>query len=157
MLGSPVEKGAELSETTPSRDEQIAAIATQFTHYIETQTGEAVPVPSDVDATNVDEAFSALDAALDQMADLADVYGADRLQALEPLVLPTAALAGEYLIHGAGAAWIEPVIDADTTLIVATPDGVAVDLTGSVRASLMSGVSNLRVMAARLIDPERSP
>ncbi|HLT18865.1 MAG TPA: hypothetical protein VKZ96_05340 [Thermomicrobiales bacterium] len=146
-----------MSEESPGREEQIADIAVKLVAYIEAQTGDAVPAPADVSADSLDAAFSALDAALDQLTDLAAVYGADRLQAIEPLVLPIAALAGEYFVHGAGATWVEPVIDADTTLIVALPGGVAVDLTGAVRASLMSGVSNLRVMAARLIAPESAP
>jgi hypothetical protein len=145
-----------LGEQGAERDEQIAAVASHFVEYVEAHTDVRLSMPQGVEPAGVDDAFASLDAALDKLNDLADVYGADRMQALDSLVLPTAALAGEYLRHGAGARWVEPLIDADTTLVIATRDGVAVDLTGAVRASFLSGVSNLRVMAARLIDPERS-
>lgn len=146
-----------MSQESPSREEQIAEVAARFADFIETQTGEGVPEPASIAPDGLEDALSALDAALNQLADLADAYGTDRLQAVEPLVLPIAALAGEYLIHGADASWVEPIIDADSTLIIALPGGVAVDLTGAVRASLMSGMSNLRVMVARLLDPEGAP
>jgi hypothetical protein len=144
-----------LGEQGAERDEQIASVAKQFVEYVEAQTDVRLSTPEGVGADGFADAFATLDAALDQLSDLADVYGADRLRALDPLVLPTAALVGEYLRHGAGARWVEPLFDADTTLVIATQDGVAVDLTGAVRASLLSGVSNLRVMAARLVDPEQ--
>jgi hypothetical protein len=143
-----------LADEGSSRDAQIAEIAVKYVEFIETQTGLALFAPELIDAARVNEAFSTLDAALDQMSDFADVYGSERMHALEALVLPTAALVGEYLIHGADAVWVEPVFEADTTLVIAMPDGVAVDLTGAVRAALLSGVPNLRIMAGRLIDPE---
>ena len=154
MIGSRNVKGRLLSEDAPSRDEQISEIAFHFVEFIDSQTGSAPPIPGDFDASELLSAFEALDESLNQLADLADVYGTDRMQAIEPLVLPTAALVGEYMRHAAGADWIEPVIDADTTLIIATTDGVAVDLTGAVRASLLSGISNLKTMVDRLINPE---
>ena len=154
MIGCRNVKGRMLSEDAPSRDDQIGVVATQFVLFIDTQTGAAPPEPHDVGASELLSAFEALDESLNQLADLADVYGTDRMQAIEPLVLPTAALVGEYLRHATGARWVDPVIDAETTLIIATTGGVAVDLTGAVRASLLSGVSNLKTMVDRLINPE---
>lgn len=145
-----------MAEEKLDRNKQIAEVAGQFVEFIDAQTGSAPPAPETVEAGDLLTAFHELDESLDQLADLADVYGTDRLRAIEPLVLPAAALVGEYMRHAAGASWVEPIIDADTTLIIATTDGVAVDLTGAVRASLMSGMSNLKTMADRLINPETS-
>ncbi len=149
-------KGRILTEQQLDREAQIAGVAGQFVAFIDAQTGSAPPAPESVAQDDLLSAFQELDSSLDQLADLADVYGTDRLQAIEPLVLPAAALVGEYMRHAAGARWVEPLIDADTTLIIATADGVAVDLTGAVRASLLSGMSNLKTMAMRLLDPEAS-
>lgn len=147
-------KGRMVGQEQLDRDEQIAQLAGQFIAFIDSQTGSAPPAPEEVDADGLLAAFSALDESLDQMADLADVYGTDRMKAIEPLVFPAAALVGEYMRHAVDAVWIEPLIDPDTTLIIATKDDVAVDLTGAVKASLLSGMSNLKAMAARLIAPE---
>ncbi|MEZ4520225.1 MAG: hypothetical protein R3A46_01090 [Thermomicrobiales bacterium] len=145
-----------MSEDTSERNARIAEIAAQFLTFIDVQTGTAPPAPEEVGESDMLQAFVALDEALDQLADLADVYGTDRMQSIEPLVLPAAALVGEYLRFGAGATWVEPIIDADTTLVIATPDGIAVDLTGAVRASLFSGMANLKIMVDRMINPEIS-
>ena len=143
-----------MPEEPHDRDKQIATFAAQFVAFIAAQTGSAPPLPDELDADGLLGALAALDNALDKLADLADVYGADRMQAIEPLVLPAAALVGEYMRCAAGAVWIEPLFDGDTTLVSATVDGVAVELTGAVRASLLSGVLNLRMMVDRLINPE---
>ncbi|CAN5691061.1 hypothetical protein BH23CHL2_BH23CHL2_12780 [soil metagenome] len=143
-----------MSDDPLDREQQIADAARQFLGFIEVQTGSVPPAPDSLETAGLLDAIEALDRSLDQLADLADVYGADRLRSIEPLVLPSAALVGEYLRAAAGATWIEPIIDADTTLLIAMPDGVAVDLTGAVRASMMSGVSNLRMMVDRLLNPE---
>lgn len=143
-----------VSGQTTDRNKQIAEIAGQFLEFIEVQTGSSPPLPEDVRESDMVDAFAALDTSLDQIADLANVYGSDRMQSIEPLVLPAAALVGEYMRYGSGAEWIEPAMDEDTTLIIATSDGVAVDLTGAVRSSLHSGMSNLKIMVQRLIHPE---
>lgn len=143
-----------MSDDPMDREQQIADVASQFLVFIEVQTGSVPPVPDNLETAGLLDAIEALDSSLDQLADLADVYGADRMRSIEPLVLPSAALVGEYLRAAAGATWIEPIIDADTTLVIAMPGGVAVDLTGAVRASMMSGVSNLRLMVDRLLNPE---
>ena len=145
-----------MSDAPASREDQIAGIAGQFLDFIDVQTGSAPPHPKAVKADGLLDAIAALDSSLDQLADFADISSADRMQSIEPLVLPAAALIGEYFRAASGAAWLEPGYDADTTLVIAIPDGVAVDLTGAVRASLMTGQSNLRLMAARLLDPETS-
>ncbi len=150
------ERANTVSEETLEREKQIADIAAQFVDFIDTQTGSKLIQPGCIEASDLQSAFSALDEALDQLADLADVYGSDRMRSIESLVLPAAALVGEYMRNSAGAVWLEPIIDADTTLIIATSDGIAVDLTGAVRASLMSGMSNLRKMVDRLLNPETS-
>jgi len=145
-----------VSEETDEREEQIADVASHFVHFIEAQTGSKLQHPECIEPSDLIAVFAALDESLNQLADLADVYGSDRMRAIESLVLPTAALVGEYMRNAAGAVWLEPIIDADTTLIIATSDGVAVDLTGAVLASLMSGMSNLRMMVDRLLNPETS-
>jgi hypothetical protein len=145
-----------VSEETLEREKQIADIAAQFVDFIDTQTGLKLIPPDCVGAPDLQSAFSALDESLDQLADLADVYGTDRMRAIDPFVLPVAALVGEYMRNSAGAVWLEPIFDADSTLIIATSDGIAVDLTGAVRASFMSGMSNLKMMVDRLLNPETS-
>ena len=139
------------------RDAQIAAVARQFVDFIEAQTGSAPPQPAEVEAGELPAAFGALDDSLNQLADLGHVYGTDRMDAIEPLVLPTAALMGEYMRHASDAAWIEPALDEDTTLIIQTADGVTVDLTGAVRVSLLSGMSNLKALANHLRPDDTPP
>jgi hypothetical protein len=142
-----------LPEDSPSRDEQIAEVARQFSHYLHDQTGANLMAPESVEADGVLEAFGRLDSALDQISGFASVYGVDPGNDLEPLVLPAAALCGEYLRHGAGARWVEPDFEPETTLAIVTADGVAIDLTGAVRASLLSGMPNLKIMAEHLLNP----
>lgn len=140
-----------MSDEQPARNEQIAAIARQFAAYLREQTGTDLPDPASLDSDGaLVEVFGRLDAALDQLTALADVYGTDPRSAYEPLVLPAAALVGEYLHYGAGARWIEPLIDEDSTLIIETADTTTVDLTAAVRAAFLSGMPNLSVMAVRL-------
>ena len=154
MIGSAGEKGRGVDEETAGRDEQIRAVASQFIRFIELQTDSAPPDPDSVDPDSLISAAGELDAALNQLVDMGDAYGTDRMSAAEPLVLPAAAVLGEYLRAGASARWEEPEVDADTTLIVATPDGIAIDLTGAVRASLLTGEANLRMMIERLVQPD---
>ena len=147
-------RGSILPEDSPSRDEQIAEVARHFIHYLQDQTGTELPAPETVEAETVLDAFGKLDSALDQISGFASVYGTDPRNDLEPLALPAAALCGEYLRYGAAASWVEPDFEPETTLIIVTADGVAVDLTGAVRASLLSGMPNLRIMAEHLLNPE---
>lgn len=137
-----------------TREEQLSRLASQFAEYLRAQTGIDLPDPETVPSDELDAAFSRLDAALQQIGDLAVVYGSDPRADYEPLVLPSAALAGEYLRAGAGARWLQPEVDGDTTALLATADGVAVDLTGAVRATMLTGFPNLRGMVDRLLHAE---
>jgi hypothetical protein len=143
-----------LPEESPARDEQIAEVARHFIQYLHDQTGTEIAVPESVEPDTVLDAFGKLDSVLDQLSGFASVYGTDPRNDLEPLVLPAAALCGEYLRFGAGARWVEPDFEPETTLAIVTADGVGIDLTGAVRASLLSGMPNLRIMAEHLLNPE---
>lgn len=140
-----------MTDEQPTRDEQITGIARQFAAYLGEQTGTNLADPEDTGSDDLKEAFVRLDAALDQLTALADVYGADPRSAYEPLVLPAAALVGEYFRHGSGARWIEPVVDEDTTLIIESATGAQIDLTAAVRAAFLSGMPNLSVMASQIL------
>lgn len=130
-----------------AREQQIAQIAKRFAEYLTAQTAVTVHEPDAIqnDASR-DELFSRLDAALDQMADLATVYGNDPRFDFAPLVLPAAALAGEYLRQTTGASWTTPPVDPDETLTIELAGGQQLDLTVAVRATLMSGKPNLQGM-----------
>jgi hypothetical protein len=103
----------------------------------------------------VTSAVAQLDEALGQLADLAGVYGHDPRADLEAFTLPAAALVGAYLHQAAGAEWLEPLIDADATVQIAMPNGLAIDLTGFARATLLSGAPNFSALLPKLLaEPE---
>lgn len=144
-----------MADANPTRAEQLATLAAYFVSYIEQQTGAALVAPSAVSATGLLSAAAQLDEALGQLADLASVYGTDPRADLEAFTLPTAALIGAYLWQAAGATWVEPESDADTTVLIAMPNGLAVDLTGFARATLLSGLPNFSALLQKLLaEPE---
>jgi hypothetical protein len=141
--------------------ERIAELAYQFAGYLTAQTEIEVIDSGAVGDTHgpvaVLAAFERLDAALEQLADLASVYSDDRRASLEPLALPTAALAGEYLRHALGASWYPGGLDGGDrvpgeSLVIVLPGGVAADLLAVVRAALLSGAPNLTAIARSLVD-----
>jgi hypothetical protein len=136
------------------RNTQFVHYAQQFAEYLRGQTAVEVTPPSTNDHAALLLSFERLDLALGQIADLASVYGADQRSDIEPLTTPTAVLAGEYLRIGLGACWLEPVFEGDHTLMVVTPDGVALDLDGMARSALMSSQPNLTAIVRRLLTPE---
>jgi hypothetical protein len=99
-------------------------------------------------------AVERLDLALGQLADLASVYDTSAGPSLEPLALPVAALTGEYLA-AAGSRWLPPDPDDPTPsdgLTIVTAGGIAIDLLGVARATLLSGAPNLAAVVERLVD-----
>lgn len=140
------------------RSRQIAALAERFRDYLTHQTDtdmlEIEAVATD-HGLGVLAAFERLDAALALLLDLASVYddAGPTPGTLEPLVLPAAALAGEYLRAAGLAAWHEPDDDDladDALIIIAGP--AAIDLTGVARAALASDRPNLSAVARRLAE-----
>jgi len=144
-----------VNDVAPTRDEQLAALARHFVAYIEQQTGAALAEPVAVGADGLASAVARLDDALGQLADLASVYGTDPRADLEAFTLPAAALIGAYLTHAAGASWVEPEGDADTTVLIAMPNGLALDLTGFAQATLLSGRPSFSALLPKLLaEPE---
>lgn len=120
-----------------NRAVRMAELARVFREYLVGQTDVEL-VELDTGAATVALAFERLDLALGQLADLASVYGDESRGMLDPLVMPAAALAGEYLRLLAAAAWVEPDPDLppDDSLLLALASGVVIDLHGLVRAAL---------------------
>jgi hypothetical protein len=141
-----------------NRDEQIAALATQFVAYLRQGTDVELEAPGAVsDAHGLDallDAIERLDLALEQLVDLASVYDDGASMSLETLVVPAAVLTGEYLRVAGGASWLAPDPDdpaPDDSLAIVTSDGIAIDLLGAARATLLSGAPNLRSIVERLL------
>jgi hypothetical protein len=145
-----------------NRNDQIAALADQFVVYLRQGTDIEIAAPGAVSDARGSAALLAaverLDLALGQLLDLASVYEMAG-PSLEPFTMPAAALTGEYLRHATGATWLPPDPDdpmPDDTLTIVTAGGIAIDLLGLARATLLSGNPNLRAIVARLIE-EPSP
>ncbi|RIK45227.1 MAG: hypothetical protein DCC58_07115 [Chloroflexi bacterium] len=141
-----------------SRAAWLAELGRGFREYLVGQT-EIDLVALESDDTTLIVAFERFDLALGQLADLASVYGDDSRGMLDPLVLPAAALTGEYLRVLAGAAWVEPDPDvpADDSLLLVLANGLAIDLHGIARAALGGSGPGLGAAIARLpgvIQPE---
>jgi hypothetical protein len=136
-----------------NRDARFAELARQFSDYLHGQTGIALEPPVSGQTVSLRQSIERLDLALAQIADLASVYGADHRSDIEPLTVPTAVLTGEYLRIGLGARWLEPAFEGDGSLMLVTPDGVAIDLDGLARSALMSQQPNLSALVERLIQP----
>lgn len=145
------------------RNEQILALAERFREYLSHQTDIQIVPPGAVttsdgsDAISLEIAFERLDAALGQLIDLASIYAEGQVatDALESLILPAAALAGEYLRAALDASWlpVDPEMpDAGSMLDLALPGGVAIDLVGVARAALLSTAPNLSAVARRIIE-----
>jgi len=131
----------------------MAELARGFRDYLIGQTDiELVAIG---EGTTIALAFERLDLALGQLADLASIYGDDSRGMLAPLVVPTAALAGEYLRVLAGGTWVEPdpELPLDDSLLVVLPNGIAVDLHGVARGAVGGvGPSLPSVVAALMTD-----
>ena len=99
------------AESPASREERISALASQLVTYLRHGTDAELDDPGAVsDAHGPDallDAVERLDLALAQLSDLATVYDDGARPPLDQLALPVAALTGEYLRHGGGAAWVE--------------------------------------------------
>lgn len=140
-----------------TREADIKLAASRFAEYLRSQTAATVPDPGAVtDQVSLDAAFSSLDAAIEQLLDLATAYGSDPRLDADPLVLPIAALTGEYLRVGADGVWLEPDEDPDQTLVIRLPDGREIDLTGAARGCLLTGIPNLQGMVRRLFTVDES-
>ena len=144
-----------MSDPAPTRDAQLTALAQHFVVYIEQQTGAVLAEPEAMGADGLASAVAQIDDALGQLADLASVYGTDPRADLEVFTLPAAALIGAYLIQAADARWVEPESDADTTVLIAMPNGLALDLTGFAQATLLSGRPSFSALLPKLLaEPE---
>ncbi len=128
--------------------------ARSFAEYLQSQTGMHLAPPEAEDLEGLRRSFERLDLALGQIADLASVYGDDSRHDIEPLTVPTAVLAGEYLRVGLDARWLEPAYEGDGALLLATPDGIALDMDGLARTALMSVQPNLTALVDRLLNRE---
>ncbi len=104
-------------------------LARGFREYLADQS-EVDLIAIDAPGGDVVVALERFDLALGQLADMAVVYGDDSRAVLDPLVVPAAALAGEYLRGLAGAAWVEPdpELPPDDTLLVVLVGGGLLDL-----------------------------
>lgn len=140
------------------RNAQIAQLAEQFREYLSQQTDiEIVPLGAIASgegpaAVSLEIAFERLDAALGQIIDLASIYAEGQIATdmLEPLILPAAALAGEYFRSALDAFWIAPdpeMPDAGSELDLGLPGGIAIDLVGVTRAAMLSGEPDLSAIA----------
>lgn len=138
-------------------DRERAEVARQYAAYLRDQTGVEVAAPEPGDVALLRAHFELLDLALGQIADLASIYGSDQRGDIEPLAVPTAMLAGEYLRAGIGARWMEPAFPGDISLLLLTPDGVALDLEGMARAALLSPRPNLTALVERLLEASPGP
>lgn len=128
-------------------------LAAQFSDYLRGQTGVELAMPAAGDPASLRASIERLDLALAQVADLAAVYGADQRSDIEPLTVPTAILAGEYLRIGLQGHWMEPAYEGDTTLMLVTPDGIALDMDGMARSVLMSQRPDLSALIEPLLKP----
>ena len=142
------------------RNQRIQELARGFRDYLLSQTDIELPDFGAVDHTYgpaaLVMAIERLDLALTQLIDLATVYSDDARMSVEPLTVPTAALAGEYLRAGLGATWLIDD-DAEHALITVLPNGIAADLTGVARSALLSGAPNFAAVITSLIDDEATP
>ena len=144
-----------------SRDERIVALAGHLVAYLRQATDVEIDAPGAVsDARGPATLLAAverLDLALAQLLDLASVYDDGGGPTLESFTLPAAALTGEYLRHATGARWLAPDPDdplPDDALTLVTSDGLAIDLLGATRATLLGGDPKLSAVVARLIESE---
>lgn len=137
------------------RSQQIAALAERFRDYLTNQTDTdmtALKAVENAHGLDVVQAFERLDAALAVLIDLASVYDDMPRSTLESLVLPAAALAGEYLRVARLAEWHHPEDDSpddDLTIVVGSS---AIELTGVVRAALAGDRPNLSAVAQRIVE-----
>lgn len=141
------------TQSLDDRNGQFEHLARQFADYLRGQTGIDMIAPLPGDVSSLRGSMERLDLALAQIADMASVYGADHRSDIEPLTVPTAVLAGEYLRIALDAHWLEPAFEGDSSLLLVTTDGVALDMDGLARSALMSRQPDLSSLIERLIQP----
>jgi hypothetical protein len=138
---------AETGGTAPFPD-----LAGTFRTYLSDQTGLVLPDPGVVDTLHgpvaLRAALEALDAAVNQLADLASIYAEGPVAPLEPLALPIAALAGEYIRAHLAARWHAEPDQGEGALLVlpAESEPRVLDLLALVRAMLASGALHLATL-----------
>jgi hypothetical protein len=129
------------SDPTDDRDKQD--LARHFRAYLTDQTGIEILDIGAVRTVDGPEAlrtaFERLDAAIGQLVDLASVYSDTPQQALEPLALPIAALAGEYLRVHLGGHWRAGDDAAGAVATIDLDDGRSIDVLSVVHRMLASG------------------
>lgn len=137
-----------------SRAAWMAQLAGGFREYLIGQT-EIELLALEFGSGPVLLAIERLDLALGQLADLASVYGDDSRGMLDPLMVPAAALSGEYLRILSAAVWIEPDPDLppDDSLLLVLDNGIAIDLHGIARVALGSPGPSLGPAIAALLAP----
>lgn len=140
--------------TESDRASRIQAVALGYRDYLRNQTDIEMAEIGAVDQSHGPDALVAaierVDHALTQMIDLASVYTDDARMSLEPLLVPTAALVGEYLRVALTAEWM-PDDGMQDALIIVLPNGIAADLVGVARTALLSGAPNFSAVIASLI------
>lgn len=143
--------GNRRTVTLDELSEQMESLAGQFSAYLTDQTGVVLESPRPGDRDSLRRSFERLDLALGQVADMASVYGSEQRSDIEPLTLPTAVLAGEYLRIGLHGRWMEPAYEGDTNLMLVTGGGVALDMDGMARTALLSPQPNLTAFIEKLL------
>jgi hypothetical protein len=144
-----------MSNPPPDAD-RLAQVARGFRDYLAGQTGVEVPTAEGITRATLADALALLDLALGQLADLTLVYGDDSHGVLDPLALPTAALAADYLRAALEAEWLAPDPgdpSGDQMLLVALPNRRPVDLLGTVRVALAGGPLKLSDAVVALAEP----
>lgn len=142
------------------REARIHELALTFRDYLTGQTGIELPAPDELSSGAASDphgpaavlaAVERLDHALAQLIDLTSIYTDHAAPSLEPLALPTAALLGAYLRAALGAHWLASDALDDEQLVLAFPDGVAVDLGQVARSALLSGAPHFTAVVAPLV------
>jgi histidinol phosphatase-like PHP family hydrolase len=146
----PVEQSLDVALN--EQDSAISALARQFADYLRGQTGITVTILEDASREYLEAELKKLDLALGQIADLAEIYGADQRADIEPLTVPAATLAGELLRAATGAAWMEPAFEGDLNLMMIIPDGPVIDLEGLARTALLSRQPALGPLMMKLLE-----
>lgn len=139
--------------TARSDADRLSGLARQFREFLIHQTNVSLHdfgvESAACGPVALRAALERLDAALDQMSDLASVYADTNAGSLEPLIYPVAVLTGEYIRDTIGGQWQPPDDDAppgDGTLNMKLTDGEVVDLTSVVRVAILAGTPSLSVM-----------
>jgi hypothetical protein len=142
---------AQQGETLAGR---MAELARGFRDYLAGQTGVEIDDPAAIRPDGVSSAIARLDLALAQLADLAGIYSDDARPALEPLVMPVTALAGEYLRHATSAGWVEPEPDVPMDqLLIRLASGATIDIFAIARRAMAGGSPTLAAALQAVLEP----